>query len=164
MDINPIAKDVSAWINDLNTSHIKDRISCIRFSDAFDGFYDAGFLAASYYVVVDEIPTPEIAGAGENVQEMLGMSMHGITYKNTYYVRKGHEGDMALHFHELVHVAQWECLGALRFITRYIEEIDVYEYEEAPLELMAYTLQGCYESKTKRFDVPGHVKDLLVSR
>ncbi|MCE7523039.1 hypothetical protein [Alloalcanivorax xenomutans] len=164
MDINPIAKDVSAWIDDLNTSYVEDRISCVKFRDAFDGFYDVGFLAASYYVVLDEIPTPEIVGANRNVQEMLAMPMDGITYKDTYYVRKGHEGNMALHFHELVHVAQWECLGALRFITRYIEEIGVYKYEEAPLELMAYTLQHCYESKAKRFDVPGHVKNLLINR
>ncbi len=164
MDIISIAKEVSTWIDELNTSYVADRISCVKFRDAFEGFYGVGFLAASYYMVVDEIPTPEIVGAGDNVQEMLAMPMHGITYKDTYYVQRGHEADMGLHFHELVHVAQWECLGALGFIERYIEEIGVYKYEEAPLELMAYTLQRCYEANTERFDVPGHVQNLLVSR
>ena len=41
------------------------------------------------------------------------MTVNGVTYKNTYYIIPQAAEILRLHFHELVHVAQWGNLGEL---------------------------------------------------
>ena len=70
-------------------------------------------------------------------------------------------GDVALHFHELVHVAQWSILGAKKFIERYIAEIQNHGYDNAPLERMAYGLQDHFSGKKGALDVFGYVQQKI---
>ena len=76
------------------------------------------------------------------------MDLSGITYKNTYYLLPHVSNINRLHFHELVHVAQWETLGASSFIGRYILEIQRNGYSQAPLEVMAYSLDNHFANET----------------
>lgn len=89
------------------------------------------------------------------------MEVSGITYKNTYYLDKNYANDLRLHFHELVHVAQWNLIGARNFITRYIEEILSYGYNDAPLENMAYNLDNYYHQGGKPIDILGYVQSKM---
>ena len=155
-------KEIESWIDETIESHLSHRVSCKCFAMEFNGFYPIEFLSRSYYVVTEQIPKPDFpelrqAGLGDFIDRPLA----GITYKDTYFIEKKHESDLELHFHELVHVVQWQALGASNFISRYISEIQQYGYEESPLERMAYGLQNAYSKKVHPFNVPDYVKDKI---
>ena len=71
----------------------------------------------------------------------------------TYYLLPDMAKTLNIHFHELVHVAQWNALGAEGFITRYIEELAQHAYENAPLEVIAYRLEDHFKMNGIRLNV-----------
>ena len=93
-----------------------------------------------------------MAGFGD----FLNGDYQGITYGDTYFIQKSEQTNDKLHFHELIHVAQWQLLGVRGFLVRYMEEIGRYGYENSPLEVMARHYENRYG---KRLPVP----DLLQS-
>jgi hypothetical protein len=82
-------------------------------------------------------------------------SFAGITFKDTYFIQTG-EASESLHFHELVHVAQWKVLGVDNFLRAYGAGLVMYGYEDSPLEKMAYSLQ-------REFDEGRQHQDLLAT-
>lgn len=149
---------IEQWIDQTNIEHKNKRMSCERFIDAFDGFYPISFLKQSYFVVVENLPMPDIPGLREiGLGDFVDMKFDGITYKNTYYIRPHVENNLSLHFHELVHVAQWGYLGSINFIQRYIGEIQEHGYVDAPLEKIAYELQNRFINKGGQIDVPSYI-------
>ena len=84
-------------------------------------------------MVVDVIPKPDFPELREmGLGDSIDTTANGVTYKNTYYIVPQVAEILRLHFHELVHVAQWDILGGAGFIQRYIEEILQYGYDDAP--------------------------------
>ena len=156
-----IAK-IAQWIEQTNASYRDQRYSCSTFADKFRGYYPAEFLDSAYFVIVDTIPKPDYPQLRqiEAVRDFLDQSDDGITYHDTYYIARGYESCDSLHFHELVHVAQWKTLGTSRFLHRYLNELETYQYKNAPLEDMAYGLQGRYE-RGDMVDVPQYVAQHL---
>ncbi|MCG9738825.1 hypothetical protein L1D32_11700 [Shewanella insulae] len=155
-------KNIEQWIDQNNSNFQSERISCKCFADAFDGFYPVSFLEDVHFVVVDNIPKPDFPGLREvGLGDFLDMKVDGITYKNTYYILPYVAKDIRLHFHELVHVAQWKHLGAVNFIQRYIEEIQNYGYENSPLEKMAYGLDAYFTNKGVKINVPDYVAEKI---
>ncbi len=153
---------IEEWIRQVNIFHEPERRSCSFFCEHFKGFYSPEFLETAYFVVTDTIPKPDFpelleAGLGG----FIDMEFGGITYNDTYYVTKSSASEISLHFHELVHVIQWRELTPTGFIQRYIQEIQDFGYERAPLEKMAYTLQKDYELKKHTFDVAQYVRGNL---
>ncbi|MGZ5056335.1 MAG: hypothetical protein ACXWAT_15530 [Methylobacter sp.] len=151
---------INSWIDQALNHYSEQIVSCERFCPQFNGFYPSEFLANSYFVIIDQLPKPDFpelrqAGFGG----FIDMELEGITYKNTYFIKKGYESDVALHFHELVHVLQWQNLGALPFIQRYMEEILRFGYRNAPLEEMAYDLQSHFSMKRQPLNVPDYVQN-----
>ncbi|MFD1217625.1 hypothetical protein [Microbulbifer celer] len=149
---------INGWIDETNKEFLEARICCARFKNAFHGFYSAAFLENSFFVVTDEIPKPdfpELRAIGFG--DFIDMPVRGISYKNTYYIARGEEADFQLHFHELVHVAQWEHLGALNFIRRYMKEIQDFGYDKSPLETMAYGLDRHYAAGREKINVQSFV-------
>jgi len=61
----------------------------------------------------------------------------------------------------LVHVLQWRELGTQGFIERYIREIQDFGYDDAPLEKMAYALDGHYQNKGRHLSVEQFVREKL---
>lgn len=150
------------WIDSINEQYRSQRISCDRFSQQFEGFYPRSFLQRSYYVVTDDIPKPDMpALRGLGFDDFIDMPVNGITYKNTYYVIPSKVDELRLHFHELVHVVQWQTLGAQGFIQQYMHEILTHGYHEAPLELMAYALDDHFERGGEAMDVCEFVRNKL---
>jgi len=152
--------EIESWIDEIIEGYLSSRVSCECFASEFNGFYPIEFLSNSYYVVVEQIPKPDFpelrqAGLGD----FIDMPLAGITYKNTYFIKNGCENDLELHFHELVHVVQWQVLGAKEFISRYIDEIRRYGYSNAPLEEMAYKLQERFSNNGQPFNIPDYVKN-----
>ncbi|KUJ73964.1 hypothetical protein AVO42_00655 [Thiomicrospira sp. XS5] len=138
-------KKIENWIQQLNTSHKQVRRSCANFDSYFEGFYSPEFLKKAYFVVTEEVPKPDYPELQEaGLGEFLELDAHGITYGDTYYIKKSHARNAALHFHELVHVCQYQNLTQQGFIKRYIQEIQYFGYDESPLEKMAYQLEDHY--------------------
>lgn len=148
---------LESWIDDLNDFYSAERQSCSRFQRPFHGFYTPVLLDASFYVIVDTLPLPDLpelkdAGLGDFLDNQN--QYEGITYKDTYYLVPQVVDDFSTHFHELVHVIQWRELGPQAFIQRYIEEIRKFGYgRQAPLERMAYGLQDQFDDDVEPFDV-----------
>ena len=147
--------EIEKWIDATNEKYASQRQSCLLLADAFDGFYSRLFLKDCYFVVVDEIPKPDFPQIREmGGGDFLDMRLHGITYKNTYYILKSEANNLRLHFHELVHVAQWKALGAAGFLQRYIHEIQQYGHDKAPLEEIAYRMDAYYANGGDKVNVP----------
>ena len=153
---------IEQWIDQTNSEYLKQRICCDRFADDFKGFYTALFLKQAYFVVVDKIPKPDFPELRQmGLGDFIDMNVDGITYKNTYYILPHVAGNLRLHFHELVHVAQWEYLGAINFIQRYITEIQTNGYSAAPLEQMAYAFDSHFANGGEKVDVPNYVSEKI---
>ena len=149
---------INDWIDQTLKDYSSQRVSSEQFSSQFHGFYPAEFLSNSYFVVVDKLPRPDFpelrqAGFGN----IIDMDAAGVTYKNTYFIKKVYENEITLHFHELVHVIQWEHLGAVGFIQRYMKEITRFGYRNAPLEKMAYGLQNHFSKGRQPINIPDYV-------
>lgn len=145
---------IEHWIEALNRQYAPNCQSCTQFSEPFAGFYSPEFLAEVGFVLVDEIPRPDLPALNElGLDEFLVMEASAITFADTYYVRHQAKERMSLHFHELVHVLQWRELGVRGFIERYITELLQYGYRDAPLEKMAYTLDTHFSSGGDALDV-----------
>ena len=153
---------IEEWIDLTNESFSGQRQSCALFAHNFAGFYSEEFLSNSYFVIVDSIPKPDFpelrqAGLGD----FLDMEVQGITYKNTYYIVPSVAQNLRLHFHELVHVAQWKTLGAIGFLQRYISEVQSVGYNEAPLEKLAYAFDYHFSQDGQTIDVPSYVENQI---
>jgi hypothetical protein len=147
-----IATEIEDWIDRISKTYSENSISCASLYGHLSSSYPLNFLEKCRYVVVKRIPRPEI-----NLPEFydfLEMDLEGVTYKNIYFLKSGYENNIALHLHELVHVAQWEHLGAKSFINRYLTELKVYGYDEAPLEKMAYYAQSRFEINKTINNIP----------
>lgn len=144
--------EIEQWIDSILIKHIDKKISCYQFVDLLRGFYKPEFLAECAYVIVEKIPKPDINIPG--TEDFLKRDFEGITYKNTYFIKKNSENKLYLHFHELVHVAQWSHLGAKQFISRYLNEILTHGYDNAPLEVMAKKAEICFKTQRAKVDIP----------
>jgi hypothetical protein len=91
------------------------------------------------------IPFPPVHLLGlPEFAALANMPMAGVTFDHMYFVHEGHDS-MGLHFHELIHVLQWQTLGVKRFLLAYALGILEFGYQESPLEAIAYQLQAEYE-------------------
>jgi hypothetical protein len=150
---------IEAWIKETNRKYQSQRYSCSALETEFNGFYPSQLLKESYFVVLDDIPKPDFPELREmGFGDFIDMPVNGITYMNTYYLDQKQANSLRLHFHELVHVVQWRILGAANFISRYMDEIQHYGYDSAPLEQMAYSLDNHYSSGGARLNVPSYVQ------
>lgn len=153
---------VEEWIHQVNASHKEIRQSCSVFEEHFKGFYSPVFLETAFFVVTDVIPKPDFPELREaGLGGFIDMDVGGITYNDTYYVRQDAVNELRLHFHELVHVIQWQELTLQGFIERYIREIQDFGYDEAPLEKMAYALDGHYQKQGRYLSVEQFVRENL---
>ena len=153
---------INGWIDETLANHTSERIACDCMATDFEGYYPPAFLADSFYVVVPQLPKPDFPELRQlGFGDLIDTDFNGITYKNTYFVKQGKERNLNLHFHELVHVLQWQTLGAEAFIIRYMDEILRYGYEDAPLEKMAFALEAHFMGGGAPFDIGAHVQQKI---
>lgn len=108
--------------------------------------------------VPGKVPYPPIASFGlPEFQQMESVPFSGITFMDTYFVRSDMIGSESLHFHELVHVIQWDSLGVDNFLLAYGFGLFHFGYRDSPLETMAYKLQERFE----RNDLPDYLSDFI---
>jgi hypothetical protein len=107
--------------------------------------YSKELLESTRFVITDQICYPPLdqLGLGE-FKALNAIRWGGITYNDIYFLRR----DLAcpaLHFHELVHVVQYQRLGVDRFLWAYGLGLALHGYEDSPLEKMAYDFQLEFE-------------------
>ena len=117
-------------------------------------YYSTQLLDSSGVVEVPRVPIPPLAALGlPDFAEFENGDYEGITYLNTYFVQASVATGESLHFHELVHIAQWQHLGADRFLVAYaLGYLLAGGYRANPLEVMAYDLQARFDQNAAPFD------------
>jgi hypothetical protein len=100
---------------------------------------------AQAVVVTGKVPFPPLSHMGlPEFTQMENMLMDGITYKDTFFLSHLHQTE-SIHFHELVHVIQWERLGIDNFLLAYGVGLMQFGYRDSPFEKMAYSLQAEFD-------------------
>lgn len=149
----PIEK-FDVWIDEIVSDNEEQAKSCRKFSDVFSGYYSPEYLSKCKFVVVDNIPKPDIPELRQiGLGGFLDMDCGAITYKHMYFMKPQHQDDLEIHIHELMHTVQWEQLGGKGFLKRYVQEINEFGYDDAPLENMAYDLGRSFKSGAVAQDV-----------
>jgi hypothetical protein len=146
---------VREWIENTLEGHRDNAIPVVNLSySRLNGVFPPELLAKAKVVVVNgTVPFPPLSRFGlPEFFEMENMQMAGITYKNTFFVNHLHQTE-SLHFHELVHVVQWERLGVDNFLLAYGAGLMQFGYQNSPLEKMAYSLQASFDSSRLSGDI-----------
>jgi hypothetical protein len=117
-------------------------------------YYGQDILTGAKVVVLPKVPLPPLSAMGlDRFSGFERMDAGGITYLDTYFVRADHAQIESLHFHELVHVIQWQLLGPEKFLALYADGLERFGYRNSPLEKMAYNFQDKFEREVQPFNV-----------
>jgi len=147
------------WIQKTLDAHAHDKraVSSFKFP-RLPHYFSEGLLDTANVVPTDRLPVPPLSELG--LQEFVGFEKQpvaGITYFDTYFVDRGAAGDESLHFHELVHVIQWQVLGPRDFLLLYAAELAEFGYRDCPLEAMAYDHQRRFDAGAPPYSVEAAV-------
>jgi hypothetical protein len=156
---------ILAWIQQTIANHAPQArtIASLGFK-RLPQYFSPDALEAAKVVYVEAVPTPPLSAIGLNrFAEFENMNAGGITYLNTVFARREMRKDERLHFHELVHIIQWQSLGPKSFLTAYADGLERIGYRQSPLEAMAYTLEGVFRNSQNPFDVATVVREQLVA-
>jgi hypothetical protein len=125
-------------------------------------YFPADFLEKAKVVYVHRVPTPPLSAIGlPQFSDFENMTAAGMTYLDTFFAHDVTRDHEALHFHELVHVVQWQTLGPKKFIAAYADGLERSGYRASPLEMMAYTLESVFQKSQSPFDVVAIVQEQL---
>jgi hypothetical protein len=123
-------------------------------------YFQSQTLSRASVVVLDSLPKPPLTKLGlHQFADFEQMDADGITYKNVYFVKRGRAMDESLHFHELVHVIQWQLLGPEQFTLAYAQGLAQGDYASNPFEKIAHALEGRFYRQKDFFSVEPLVED-----
>lgn len=148
--------EVRSWIDRTLATHAAQARPVADLGFKLLGFYySAVLLGSAKAIPVAQVPAPPLASMGlTGFDEFENLDAAGITYLSSFFVKHGCERDESLHFHELVHVVQWQHLGPDKFIMAYaLGHLLSGGYHTNPLEEMAYSLQARFDKHAPAFDV-----------
>lgn len=152
------------WIQRTLHTHAAQAQSVARFGfKRLPHYFSESVLNAARVVIIDKLPVPPLSAMGlQEFASFEAQPMGGITYQNTYFLERAAAIDESLHFHELVHVIQWQLLGPKDFLLRYAAGLAEHGYAASPLEAMAYGLQAKFDTGEPPFSVETEVRDQLA--
>ena len=111
-------------------------------------YFSADTLTSAKVVLVDQLPIPPLLSWGlTRFAEFERGNFNGITYLNTFFLKRDQENNEVIHFHELIHVIQWRILGPKRFLFSYANGLEDFGYRDSPLEAMAYDAEAAFTAK-----------------
>jgi hypothetical protein len=152
-----------AWITAIESAHA-DQAQPV----AAQGFprlphyFSRELLGSARVVVVERVPMPPLTALGlHQFAEFEHADNSGVTYLDTYFVKRDRARDEALHFHELIHVLQWRALGPEGFLAAYASGLEAFGYRDSPLEVMAYDAEAAFSQAAAIFDAEQLVADQL---
>jgi len=159
---------VKSWIERKVAAHAKDARPVAEVIKAcgfrrLPEYFDAALLDRVRCVTVDRIPLPPLASPGLKFLGVIktARKFSGITYGNTYFVDRKREQSESMHFHELIHAVQWDCLGFEKFLLAYGKGLVRNGYARNPFEIMAYTHQCRFETDPVPYPVEAAVREEL---
>lgn len=138
---------LQAWIDRLLEVHADQARAVTALGSArLAAAFPLELLERAKMVSVDPVPFPPLEAFGlTEFAALQRRPFEGITFKDTFFVRRGRESE-SLSFHELVHVVQWSALGEERFLLAYGFGLFTFGYRSSPLERMAYELQRLFDT------------------
>ena len=121
-------------------------------------YYPKTVLQRVQRVIVDRCPIPPLAVTGiPQLVEIENWDIKGIPWVNTIFIRRDLANWPAVHFHELLHIIQWEKLGTERYLTAWAVGTLTRGYRDNPLEEMAFRHQLRFETDKTPYDVISEV-------
>ena len=147
------------WIDDTLAMHATRARPVTDFGfKRLPQYYPADLLRRAKVVALPAVPAPPLTALGlPEFADFERGNYSGITFKDTYFVDENRATDESLHFHELVHVIQWQRLGVEKFLLAYAAGLISHGYRNSPLEAMAYDLQARFDRNGPPFDVVASV-------
>ncbi len=144
---------VTRWITQLLADHALEARQVGELGFPRLPRYFSRELLTAKVVLVDRVPVPPLTALGiPGFGDFESMQAAGITYLDTFFVDRRCAADESLHFHEMVHVVQWQVLGPKGFLAAYADGLARFGYRDSPLEVMAYDLQARFENEPEPFD------------
>ena len=127
-------------------------------------YFSESLLNTAQVVVTDHLPVPPLSAMGlSDFANFEVQPMSGITYRETYFLVPNAAADESVHFHELVHVIQWQVLGARDFLLLYAAGLIEHDYESSPLEKMAYEHQARFDAGQGTYSVEAEVREQVLA-
>jgi len=138
IDLLKHAPDYHRWVDDLLAKHELSARQVANYEfHRLPQYFSPQTFAAAKCVEVDVLPKIPWDEFGLSVPEGMDVNFEGITFRNTYFIKQGEEFREFLHFHEMVHVVQWQTLGNDLYPLIYALEAFKRNYETNVLEVMA---------------------------
>lgn len=156
----PAVKD---WINNLvnQYSTIGKSVASFNFPK-LKLYYSKNVLDSTRVVIIEKPPAIPLSSLGlVQFKDFEKMEVGGITYPGTYFIRPDHAHLESLHFHELVHIIQWQYLGTDKFLLLYGLGLLKHGYKNSPLETLAYTMTERFKRNASPFDVQANIIPIL---
>jgi hypothetical protein len=119
-------------------------------------YFSEQLLRTTKAVITDRLPVPPLTALG--LPEFAAFETHpmsGITYLDTYFLLPDGALDESLHFHELIHVIQWQVLGPKDFLLLYAaglaeQDIRTHHWSEWPMTTSAGSTLGSRYTQSRR--------------
>ena len=110
-------------------------------------YFSTETLISAKVVLVDKLPIPPLSSWGlTRFADFERGTFDGITYLNTFFIKRNDLRNEAIYFHELIHVVQWRILGPEQFLRSYADGLERFGYRNSPLEVMAYEAEAAFEA------------------
>jgi hypothetical protein len=156
---------ILGWVQSTLAEHKADARSVASLGFKRLPFYfPPDVLSAAKVVYVPAVPAPPLSALGlAQFSDFENMNAAGITYLDTFFSRNEMRGNEAHHFHELVHVLQWQIMGPKSFVAAYADGLERNGYRASPLEVMAYVLESIFRNSQSPFDVAAIVHEQLLA-
>lgn len=154
---------ILGWIQQTLATHAHNALTVAsRGFRRLSAYYNPELLAHAKVVYVDAVPAPPLTKLGlSQFANFENMDAGGITYLDTFFVRREWQHYEPIHFHEMVHIIQWKILGPKTFVAAYADGLERFGYRNSPLEVMAYEAEARFEKSPEPFDVEKLVKSKL---
>jgi hypothetical protein len=111
---------VRQWIDELLATHTKSATSVSQLEfGRISRCFSKDFLDVAKVVLVKQIPSPPFDRWGLPELSNALPTGEGISFKDTLFLLAQFRKSESLHFHELVHVAQWQTLNVDHFLIAY---------------------------------------------
>ena len=108
-------------------------------------YFNADTLTSAKVILVYQLPIPPLSSWGlTRFADFERGNFNGITYLNTFFIKRDELRNEVLHFHELIHVIQWRILGPEQFLRLYTDGLERFGYRDSPLEAMAYEAEAAF--------------------
>jgi len=150
---------VRNWIDNHLSNYTSQAKKVFEFNfPRISRYYSKEILKKANVVEVDRVEMIPLRQLGiSGFGDFENLNAIGVTFIDTYFINRLYARSESLHFHELVHICQWNYLGVDRFLLLYGLGLMQHGYKRSPLEEQAYTLQARFENFEEPFDVESQV-------